>query len=480
MSSSRILPDPDKWVTTKKVERQPMQRPLVDARFRAHCGIATPPSTGGKRRAVATSSQSTVKRPRPSHVTPLAASKGGISAFLTPPTTGPTNLSRTSLAQLDINTRRSSRSRSPTNEAPPLVADGVNIEAWKASLVQEKDSPARKSRQPTVPVDTDPQPSTPYRPSLSQRQLTPVPDSVLARHKLLCGQDSARRRGVISPWRREEGVNRVSDEVLRAERAAERKAKEEERAVERERKRLRLDVREAVGNDTVERIRKVKERRNLGAFKSLAGLSSDRSSSPSCSSDSIPAVGKQKDTLRRHSSVLEPPVCGRDERWPQRQPKATKIFSFSRHRLSGQIADNDTPRPTTEPTRPRYKLPTGSETSPQPSPRTTPRKHRIAHHQVTPPKSRTPQRLDQHETLFVLPAPPKQPVFRPVIPPPESIQPWLPVAMEPETLVTWSLGQGEPRMKEKALAPPIEAAPHHAPSSDNDDVDSVSSSVARS
>lgn len=317
--------------------------------------------------------------------------------------------------------------------------------------------------------EPEPVPTTPSGPSLSQRVLTPVPDSVLARHKQLCGQDSVRRRAAISPWRREEGVDQYNDPDARADREEARRQKEEERAVERERKRLRLDVREAVVSNTTERIRKTKTTRALGEFKSLAHLSSDKSSSPSRSSpsDRIPLAGKSGNAnpLRRHSSAVEGPVCERDEDWPTRQPRLPAVTAFSRNHR--QDAADDTPKASARPQPiaqsafpPRQHLARQAEAE---RPRTTPRKRRAEHHHVTPPKSRTPQHVHQQETLFVLPAPPRQPVFEPVRPAPESIG-WQPVSMEAETLMTWSLGggAGEPEVNKDV------------PASDNDDCESVS------
>lgn len=71
---------------------------------------------------------------------------------------------------------------------------------------------------------------------------------------------------------------------------------------------------------------------------------------------------------------------------------------------------------------------------------TTPRKPKSPHHQISPPKSRTPSKRiqDIQETLFAFPppAPPPQPIFEDV----KLKYEWKPVEMEPETLLTWSLG----------------------------------------
>lgn len=274
-------------------------------------------------------------------------------------------------------------------------------------------------------------------PPSSMYQMTQVPDTVLARHRRLCGQDSARRKAV-SPWRRQGGevheVDEEYEEAARAEREAERKERDERRAEERQRKRLRLDERDAVTVDALHRTREIREKRVLGEFKSLVhltsssatdGSSSPRQERPSSPSERPALAQKEMNTmsLRRHSSAVQDRVTGKDAKWPQSsklKPTLPAIPSRSRRRnpISPKVA--------------------------------TPRKQRPLHHKVTPPKSRTPVKYgEQQETLFVFPERPPQPVFLPKSPKP--VSDWSPVEMEPETLMTWSLG-GE-RAAAKSLQP---------------------------
>lgn len=355
---------------------------------------------------------------------------------------------------------------------------------WRASLPPEVVSPVKRSPRdasaspsPSIEI-LDDRPKTPEAPPPSSLPgMTPIPSSVMARHQRLCGQDSAQRRTVISPWRRGQATEEDPVEA-RAARDAARKEAEEQRNIERERKRLRIDAREEVDEKAKKRVRETREKRALGDFKSLAHLSSDRSSSPRASSPSerTPLAAKNANTLRRHSSAVVEPVCPRDSKWPQRQPVARVAPIPSAFPPRSQVIPSAFPsrrRPTQREPSPSLRA------SKSPGPSTTPRKRRVPHHQVTPPKSRTPQNRGQQETLFEFPpVPPRQPVFKPVSPRP--ISDWVPVQMEPETLMTWSLGAGSRQTDAatSAAQPSEEAAVVEAPPDlvqNDDEITSVSS-----
>lgn len=460
-SSSRLplAPDPDKWLTARKVDKPLKQRPLVSSQFKAHHGVATPPSTGRKRGSAsnkaapaAPSSSASTKRRAP-NATPTAPIRG-IASYLTPTSADVKRPSATAA--------RAKLPKPPAVRTPSLDPNtDASVTAWMATLP--------RTRPVEEPVKSSGAPRTPDVPPLSLRDLTPVPDDILARHRRLCGQDSARRTTAVSPWRR--GQETEEDkEAAKAARAVARKEADERMEAERERKRRRLDVREAVAGEALHRVNTAKERRALGEFKSLVQLTSsaDGSSSPLRDRESSPSERQalaQKagpnTTLRRYTSALENPVGHRDSAWPSKQSNTTP-----RHFPPLQTASSRPPR----------------------SPVTTPRKQRSTqHHNVTPPKSlksHTPRKYDeQQETLFVFPAPPRQPVFKqPALPKP--VSGWEPVDMEPETLITWSLG-GETlevasppgTVPHQAVAqPPVElrfAAPLSAIVED-DDADSVS------
>ncbi|CAK9782578.1 hypothetical protein CC85DRAFT_36756 [Cutaneotrichosporon oleaginosum] len=478
MSNPRFDPHPDKWITAPKVPKPPTQRPLVSSSFRAHSGIATPPTTTrkGASNITASASTSTTRKRRAPDATPTASvATRSIQSYLTPPTSTSQPAKRTratSKLKSAPHLHQSPTRRSPrlhqTRERVQERADrdrSASVDAWRASVPPVR-SPAKtshdpKSRSPSPGFQIVEAPATPSpRLPTSEAVITPVPSSVMAVHKRLCGQDSARRRQAISPWRE---VTEEDKKAARAQRDVARREAAGQLEDQRERKRLRIDVKEVVDENALRRVADIKERRALGEFKSLAHLSSDRSSSPRSSSPSerVPLASKNTNALRRHSSAVVEPVCTRDSKWPQRQPAPRTPVIPSSVPPRSQII------PSAFPARLRHT----PVASPQPSPPTntksatqsvTPRARRTAHHHVTPPKSRTPQRREQQETLFELPAaPPRQPMFKPVSPKP--ISGWRPMEMQAETLMTWSMGGGA-----ATLAP---VAPPSSPTPDLNEVD---------
>ncbi|KAL1411661.1 hypothetical protein Q8F55_002626 [Vanrija albida] len=450
-SSSRLplAPDPDKWISTKPKSQQPVQRPLVDLKFRAHAGIATPPSSTQRKRGPPASNLSssqqataTAKKRRTSvpDVTPTGQNRG-ILSYLTPPTTdGGKGKAKAPAERVQRPVRDS-----PLGRTPKLDAGDATGSRNQASSSHQRPS--------TLRVTPPPAASSP------ELQITQVPDDVLARHKRLCGQDSARKRKVTSPWRGvwepidEEAEQRQRDQE-RAERDKERAAAAAKREEEKERRRLRLDVREDVTRTAVSRVANSKARPVLGETRSLVHLSSEGSSERG-SSPSIerPALGvKNPNALRKYSSE-------------------TTGFRESKSAAAPKLA----PFPVAQ-----RRSPPRTRRLPSPEAITTPPKRKSPHHKVTPPKSTkssTPHRYgDQQETLFVfpLPAPPKKPVFEPVKPAAEE---WEPVDMEPETLMTWSLGGA----RRPAADPPSSGGPKPVGGlqfmADDDDTSSIAPSI---
>ncbi|WOO80711.1 uncharacterized protein LOC62_03G004228 [Vanrija pseudolonga] len=436
MSSSRLplAPDPDKWIETRP-KSQPVQRPLVDLKFRAHAGIATPPSSTQRKRGPPASNLSssqtatTAKKRRTSvpDVTPTAQNRG-ILSYLTPPTTD--------------GVKGKAKAKEPAERVQrPLDAGDATSSKSKSVASPQRPSSSRMTTTPPPP----------------ELQFTQVPDDVFERHKRLCGQDSARKRKVVSPWRGvwepidEEAEQRQREED-RAERDRERAAAAAKRDEDKERKRLRVDVREDISRGAVARVASTKARRVLGETRSLVHLSSEgsseRSSSPSMER---PALGaKNPNTLRKYSSE----TTG----WRETKSTAAKLA----------------PLPVAQ----RRSPPRARQLSSSPVAITTPPKRKSPHHKVTPPKSTkssTPSRYgEQQETLFVfpLPAPPKRPVFEPIQPKADE---WEAVDMEPETLMTWSLGGA----RRPAADPPSSGGPKPAAAfvPDDDDSSSIAPSI---
>lgn len=437
MSSTRVVPDENGWIDTSRnaSRKKPAQRPLVS---HGSVGTRAPPYTTGKIKATPSSSTTAAKRrPRLSLGTPTAPRGGGIEKYFA--------LSGSGTAQAGALRQRDLNARSTEADRTPDLRERVDVAAWKAARTVDQPLLISSSLRPATSRNLAPTQATPPTPSmpLSPRDLTQVPPHIFERHKRLCGQDNATRERARSPWRLGEDDS-PDEEEARAARDQVRKAKEVEQAAQRERKRLRLDVREAVELDAAERIRRNKDRRGLGEFKSLAHLSSDcsmPSGSSSPSHRSSPSA-KHERALRRHSSAVQAPVCPRDDEWPRRQPKPRAVSSAGRHKSSHAPAD-DTP-----------KAKQVLQRRPGVSPGTTPthsKPRSRKHQQVTPPKLRPPstpqsRRVEHPETLFVWP-PPKQPDFQAVVAEQSAVAEWQPVTMEPETLMTWSLGPSDPTAK---------------------------------
>lgn len=453
MSNPRVDPHPDKWLSAPKVLKAATQRPLVSSSFRAHAGIATPPTTTrkGASNSAAAAPASTSRKRRAPEATPTAPhGLRSIQSYLTPPTstTQPARKQRASSKLKNA----SHLHQSPTRRSPRLHRDRQErerseaLESWRASLPPPTRSPSKRapdvaSRSPSPGFEMLEAPATPEAAApASGSAIIPLPSSAVAIHKRLRGQDSDRPKQDASPLRRgqepeeDKPVARAERDVARQEAEAQRRA---QRDAQRERKRIRLDAKD---ENAQSRVGDTKERRALGDFKSLAHLSSERSSSPRSSSPSgrVPLASKNANALRRHSSAVVRAVCPRDLKWPQRQPAQRTPGIPSAFPTRSQVV------PSAFPSRLRTTPAESSQPSSStrlPPPFTTPRARRIAHHHVTPPKSRTPQGRDLQQTLFEFPpAPPRQPVFKPLSPQP--ISDWRPVEMQAETLMTWSMGGG--------------------------------------
>ncbi|BEJ13064.1 hypothetical protein CspHIS471_0302380 [Cutaneotrichosporon sp. HIS471] len=449
MSNPRVDPHPDKWLSAPKAPKSAAQRPLVSSSLRVHVGIATPPTTTRKSASnSATLSSGSTSRKRPvSEVTPTAPlADRNIRSYLTPPTsnTQPVKRLRTSSKLKNA----SHLLRSPTRRSPRLQRnrerdreDGirersVSLEAWRASVPTPALSPVKRLREVASP---SPAPSFEIIEPPASLGPAHVPSSAIDIDKRLFRRDS--RLQTVLPSRVE---TRRDSEAARAERESVGYETEAQRVTQRdairERKRVRLGSQEGVDENTRERVVDTKHWRALGDFKSVTHHSSERSSSPRPSSPSerTPLAAKNANALRRYSSAVVEPVCARDSKWPKRQPAPRTPVIPSAFPTRSQVI------PTAFPARLRNAPVESSQpsfsTKPTPA-STTPRAPRIAHHHVTPPKSRTPQRSDQLETLFEFPpAPPRQPVFKPASPKP--IGDWRPVEMQAETLMTWSMGGG--------------------------------------
>ncbi|BEI86789.1 hypothetical protein CcaverHIS002_0701350 [Cutaneotrichosporon cavernicola] len=449
MSNPRVDPHPDKWLSAPKAPKSATQRPLVSSSFRVHVGIATPPTTTRKSaNNSATFASGSTSRKRPvSEVTPTAPlADRNIQSYLTPPTSNTQPVKRLHTSSKLKNA--SHLHQSPTRRSPRLQRnrecdreDGIRersvmLEAWRASVPPPALSPVKRLREVASP---SPAPSFEIIEPPASLGPAHVPSSAIDIDKRLSGKDS--RPQTVLPSRVETGRD---SEAARAGRESARYETEAQRVTQRdairERKRVRLGPEEGVDENTRGRVVDTKHRRALGDFKSVAHHSSERSSSPRSSSPSerTPLASKNANALRRYSSAVVESVCARDSKWPKRQPAPRTPIIPSAFPTRSQVIPSAFParlrKAPVESSQPSFS------TKPTPA-STTPPKSRIAHHHVTPPKSRTPQRRDQLETLFDFPpAPPRQPVFKPVSPKP--ISDWRPVEMQAETLMTWSMGGG--------------------------------------
>lgn len=473
-----LQPKPGVWIDASKTEKQPTQRPIVGHNVKMHKGVFTPPASTSRKRAGLASnlSSSHRKKPRPSQdATPTAPPIRSIRSFLTPP------------ASTQKVSKSGGRSlRAPIDSQPAEPLSDSDITKWLSNPPQQEASEPPKSsqrepkplkntqRRPMSPktsqrksksrtpsprnVSADVKLRTPAGPPSSQRQLTQCPPSVLALHQRLCGQDDARKRATRSPWR--ETADEEDDVAALEERQADRQSRAEKLAQDKERKRLRLDVREEVKRQARERIEGARERRALGQFKSLVQLSSESSSSHRSSSSPSRGGGASKATaLRPYSSAIEEPVCERDTQWPKSTAlPSSKLAAMPMQRYESPFKPYlDRPRDSS-PSPSKGMTPRRSESrhrgsaSPVSPAVATPRKPKHRHLHITPPRSRTPQR-NQPESLLVhpLPRPPAQPVF---VPPPRPITEWRPVEMEAETLMTWSLGGGAASVERLTDLPP--------------------------
>lgn len=494
MSSRLPLhPRPDGWLSTSKAGKSAVQRPLVNLDANVHHGISTPPSSTSRKRSAPASNLSTSQRKRPRssqpQATPTTAANRTLDSYLTPPTT----------------TGKEPRRRKPLTSVAQNAQSDAAITEWLSEPPERgpfKDRPKPSLQKSTQPVHSpskspaEPVPRTPAKVPSSPRELTQVPASVFARHRRLCGQDSARRRATRSPWRE---ITEEDEAAELEERRVDRQRRAEAIAKEKERKRLRLDVRENVVRQAKVRVEGARERRALGQFKSLVHLSSESSSSPHSSSPSRAVPESRRANLRPYSSAIEEPVCERETQWPRPQ-----VLPSSRLAAMPIQRRNSPFQPYID--RPRDSSPSPSKRSPPRAYRkvspahkspaaTTPKKLKRQHHHVTPPKSRSPQG-NQPETLFAfpLPRPPPQPVF---VRSPRPFTEWRPVEMEAETLMTWSLGGGAASVDRNADLPPSDppidieglhpvdnrpdlppsdppALPPSDPPQDSDDTESVS------
>lgn len=495
--SSRLplQPHPDGWLSASKPAKLPTQRPLVKLDANVHHGISTPPSSTSRKRPAPASNLTASQRKRPRstqpQATPTAAANRTLDTYLTPPTT----------TGKDIRRRKPLKPITQNPQSDAAITQWLSEPPARGPLRDRPTQPLAKPSQRVRSTSRSPAKSAPRTPEnapLTQREPTQVPASVLARHQRLCGQDSARRRATRSPWRE---ITEEEEAAELEERRADRQRRAEEIAREKERKHLRLDVRENVEKQAKDRIEGVRQRRALGQFKSLVHLSSESSSSPHSSSPTKPGADSKRGNLRPFSSAIEEPVCERETQWPKPQVLPSSRLAAMPRRTSPFRPYIDRPRDSS-PSPSKRSLPGASPQSKSPvynSPDvTTPKKPKRQHHQVTPPKSRSPQG-NQPETLFVfpLPKPPPQPVF---VRSPRPFTDWRPVEMEAETLMTWSLGGGAASAERNADLPPSDppveveelqvnenrhelppsdppALPPSDPPQDSDETDSVSCSL---
>ncbi|KAL7421939.1 hypothetical protein Q5752_003711 [Cryptotrichosporon argae] len=528
-----------------------LQRPLVDPRFHAHVGIPTPPpstrrTAKPKNAAIEAASSSAAKSgasaSKPTRGPKTSSGTRQIDGFFTPVSGKKDAVSRVR-EQAKAHEARGSplarRSRDDNDDARDFFAGlRARPRVPESSSARRSVTPdVRRSATPDIQIlDADPQVSptkplisstyiqpsnvmtsrlshspapassalppvspvagpsrTPRAPPppttpVSARGLSPVPASVMERHKRLCGQDEARRKAAKSPWRTDH-----TPELSAEERAARRK---QVREVDKARRRDRADEKEDVDRRVMERIISTKRAKSLVNLSSSSG---GRSSSPSLGDGQgygSALAPLQANTLRRHATAhpvfqqrADPATKGRlPKKASPRKASPKKALSPKMVRISPRkrtprklLAVIDEPplrlvraelppsSPPLGPSPPEPQLQTPRARSPvraaptaaarqriatpsqPPQGPVTPRKRKSPHHVVTPPKRRSPQ-YGHAETLLVF-APPAQPVFQPSSDAQEKLKTpfeWRPVEMEPETLVTWSLGGKSGLMEDMA------------------------------
>ena len=426
VSTPRALafaPDPNKWIDTASIKsKSAKQRPLVA--LKDNC--ATP----------------LARRQRDQRVyqdaTPLTRQMS-LSGYLTPPTSSqqPTrrlaNLRKEGQAEnpnprgspardfasnsdrqlhagpskpreavkrvAEISAASQSSPRRPRPKATATIAPPPASQSIRSSHLPR----SRPNTSSPAPIHSD-SPADLPTPTLAR---TPIPEHVLAIHRQLCGRDSQRMKGIKSPWRRDgesEGSPRpakvrrknVDSPSVPRKKAAERSDEEGEdpsRAVMRD---LQPNARARVAT-------------NAAGPGTLTPVSNRRKRRPT------------KTTVEGEDIPMPPP----------RQPTPP---SPCRQEEPMDIAD---PIPFNA-MYPQISL--ELERSPSPVSLSPPERQ---HHQITPPKSRTPQKIREHnETLFAFPLP-RQPRFVPEKEEEgkeEKRREWQPVEMDAETLLTWSLG----------------------------------------
>lgn len=478
-----FAPDPTKWIDTSSsssTKKRSSQRPLVGFRN----NISTPPP-------------STLRKFKGKHSdeTPLAR-QSHIAGYLTPPTTTSAAKPRQRLERLRREVEDELRNTTPTTTTASRGAAGGGArrieDFWGSSdsepgpsklspplrtrhdpvhrSTQERPtvSPARKRIGATQPIRSSllppPRSPSPVPAAISSDppaplsgspppDRTPIPDHVLDLHKRLCHQDTARKQRVRSPWRRDRGD--LSSPV--------RRPKVKERA--------------SPTRDIENRVKGIKEKdKGNGTGKKrglLVSLSDEEQGTPvrnrSLSRDKQPlrslkpnagsqrSLKSQKEDRAFVTGFTSPrkrlrPAASRENTQPLPLHPTSRQTASQRKRIDPLPDSPEMPQQpaSTTPLEDDNVAGTFSPlqnhliTPHQPASPTTPRKRlrRSPHHQITPPKSRSPQHMHElNETLFAFP-PPRQPRFEPEreFVHEEKKKEWKPVDMDAETLMTWSLG----------------------------------------
>lgn len=460
LTPSVYHPDPNKWIDTgKSTKKPPPQRPLTAIRH----GLYTPPPSSIRRGKTTSRDDSPVVK------------QVGLSGYMTPPTTGPTNTIRPKYDRLQKRIAEELKD-TPTNikakvtekklddfwgssdsEPGPSTRRNGDVHNVVDLTRDDRDEHAlpihtglyksRKIRDPSPTVVATPLPlaSQPIRSShlapiqsplpspipedlLRQTTsppcpITPIPHSVLAEHRRLCGQGTDQQERIRTSWR--------GDAHPSPSRKASKKSPPSKQI-----------------NSRVKAIAKDKE--NKRVKRGLVQLSDEESEGPS--------VKRKKESQQAGEALrsLKVNAGSREFVYGFTSPKKPRQASIHeglpvvrRQSVSGVLTvDEEDTTHTSEPIQPAQATRSPSPTpqrslSPRlslhPKSPLTPRKDRgigIKHH-ITPPKSRSPKRITDHrETLFAFPSPARARIASSSRSP--SAQGWEPVEWDhAETLMVW-------------------------------------------